>query len=315
MNLGYKELDENEQKLAKSSFTFHTRMRKIELVFLMVLFAICTISTIVFGIWSIVDATKINSFFAYGMMTILFLVVFAIGQMIFKFIKWMMRRMNDGENLPLLQKRSLKSILNYMHGNIGGMIWAILWGTIVFSVIIVCLGEGAFILEDLPTIVQTGLKMMLVFLVGHIFFRLIHSHSNYTKKMLENTKEYYNYGNGTNDGKRYAEHIDWSMRENMQFCCKQIVLTKEIVLGYAHTDSWFYPVAIPRDFIKEAEYREILWSNSKISACTGVLACKLNNDKVIDFYLSRGMGNARVVELLQKYGMEFTIRNDMMEYQ
>ena len=318
MELGFKKLDEKQQKQAKSGFRGHVRARRFEWVFLVVLFAVSVIGTIVFGVWTIFEPEKVRLFKAFGMITIVWLIVFGIGEAIGWFIEWVMRRMTDGEKLPAACKRSLKDTLNYMNGNVGGLLWDILWGCLLFSGLVAWAVTTADGKAKTPLNMENFLNAMPRFfillgivLAGHFLLEMIHKRRNRIPKMLKNTKTYYNYGNE----EMFVKYVDWSLQENMLFRTKQLVLTKEIILGYGHTDTVFYPIAISREFIKEAEYREVLWSNSKVSACTGVLACKLHNGKVVDFYLSRGVGNQRVCNLLIKYEFPFSIRKDAVEYQ
>ena len=310
MELGYKKLDDKEQKTAKRSFNFSVGIRKVQFYFLVAMLAIGIVMTIVFGVMSITDETKVRMFKACGIITIIIVLGFLFGHLLMKLIEYLVKKQNQGDVLPDVSERTLKSTLNYMRGNIGGLIWDIMWGIIAFSALVVSLPNGLF-KEDINVRLRTTILVSIViFIVGHIFFKIMHKRRDLTSKMLKQTKKFYDY----DDAEKYAEYVDWSLRDNMLLRCRQVVLTKEVLLGYANTDCYFIPVAVPREYIDEAEFREVLSTNSKASYCDGVLACRLKNGKVIDFYLSRGIGNKQVCDLLIKYDFPFTIRTDTVEY-
>ena len=135
--------------------------------------------------------------------------------------------------------------------------------------------------------------------------------------MLKWTRRYYNYGD-EKQGELFKEYVEWSLKKSMLLNCQSIVLTNEFLLGSADSYTFFYPVAIPRDFIKEAELR-MVYSHERsksttVNICEAVLACRLNNEKIVNFYLARNKGVEMVVACLQKSGFKFTTRTDMVEY-
>lgn len=308
MELGFKNLDEKKQESAKKSFNFHKKARRFEDYALILYFTGFVAVTIWLGLKSISDRTYLTRFLQ-GLAFVIALLAIYFGWE--HFLNWLfvtVFRSQNNEKLPNVSKRSLRNVLNAMNGNIGGLIWDVLWGCVLFSALVAGASVGSLTWENVSNI---GGEMCLIYAGGYVLFRVIHKRRNLIKRMLKYTIEYYNYGNG----KVYSEYVDWSLKENMLLCCKQYVLTKEFFMGYAHSDIWFYPVVIPRDFIAEAEIRGALYSDSRVTLSKAILACKLNNGKVIDFYLSRLNGSKMAIELLQKHGFEFTVRNDMVEYQ
>ncbi|MBQ6696238.1 MAG: hypothetical protein IJN16_06000 [Lachnospiraceae bacterium] len=307
MQLGFQNLDEEEQKKAKKNVDFHRKTRTFE-GYLLLAFLI---GWIVLTGWMGIKAISDRSYLSRFLESLIALVVTVGICVAFKyFLDWLFSavfKSQNTEKLPKQSRRSLRNVLNYMNGNIALLVWEISWGIIVFSALLVVVMEKAFRLQ---AVVSYGSKILLIFLVGYVLFHALHKRRDLTKRLLQNTVGYYNYG----DGKLYAEYVDWSIRENLLLCCKQYVLTKEFFLGYAHTDIGFCPVAIPREFVKEAEVRMALSADSKTSVSRAILACKLCNGKVINFYLSRFQGSYMAVELLHKHGFEFTVRNDVVEY-
>lgn len=308
MQLGFHDLEEEKQKEAKNNVDFHRKARSFEAYLLYVLLGMWIVGTCYMGIKAISDRSYLSRFLQSLIALIVICgICFAWKYVLDWLFSWVFKRQNT-EKLPKQSKRSLKNVLNDMNGNIALMIWEIFWGIIVFSALLVAGMEKALSTE---AVAGYGSKMLIAFFVGYVIFQMIHKRRNLTKRLLQNTVGYYNYG----DGKLYAEYVDWSLRENMLLCCKQYVLTKEFFLGYAHSDIGFCPVAIPREFIKEAEVRLALSADSKVSISRAVLACKLCNGKVIDFYLSRYQGSGLAIELLQKHGFSFAVRSDVVEYQ
>lgn len=308
MQLGFQDLKEEEQKKAKKHMDFHKKTRSAEMYLIYVLMGMWAAGTCFMGIKAISDKSYLSRFLeSLIALSVTCGICFAWKYVLELLFEWVFKRQNT-EKLPKQSMRSLKSVLNYMNGNIALMIWEIFWGIIVFSALLVAGMEKAL---SIQTVAGYGSKMLIVFFTGYVLFHIIHKRRDLTMRLLKNTIDYYNYG----DGIQYAAYVDWSFRENMLLCCKQYVLTKEFFLGYAHTDIGFYPVAIPREFIKEAEVRMALSADSKVSVSKAVLACKLCNGKVIDFYLSRYQGSSLAVKLLQKHGFPFTVRNDVVEYQ
>ena len=308
MQLGFHDLDEEKQKKAKNNVEFHRKARSFEEYLLYVLLGVWVVGTCFMGIKAISDRSYLSRFLeSLIALCVTCGICFAWKYFLDWLFSWVFKRQNT-EKLPKQSMRSLKSVLNYMNGNIALMIWEIFWGIIVFSALLVAGMEKAL---SIQAVAGYGSKMLIVFFAGYVLFHIIHKRRDLTKRLLKNTVDYYNYG----DGAQYAAYVDWSLRENMLLCCKQYVLTNEFFLGYAHSDIGFCPVAIPREFIKEAEVRMVLSANSKVSVSRAVLACKLCNGKVIDFYLSRYQGSRLAVELLQKHGLSFTVRNDVVEYQ
>lgn len=308
VEFGFRNRDEKEQQHAKNRYEFRRKTTKLQdyfLRFLGIALALCVIGL---GIKAVFDRSYVK---AFGQMLALFIVLCAVyfgtGPLLIGLFTWVFRRQNN-EKLPPVSQRNLRKTLNYMNGNVGGLVWNILWGIIAGTALLVSVMEGAFTLEN---VVNFGRKLLLIFAVGYVFFAVIHNRRDLTKRMLGNTVDYYNYG----DGKLFAEYVDWSLRENMLLRCKQYALTKEFFLGYAHTDIGFVPVVLPRDFIKQAEVREAVYSSYRVTVDRTILACKLNNGKVIDFYLSRLMGSRMALELLKKHGFKFTVRTDVVEYQ
>lgn len=308
MQLGFHDLDEEKQKKAKNNVEFHRKARSFEEYLLYVLLGVWVVGTCFMGIKAISDRSYLSRFLeSLIALCVTCGICFAWKYFLDWLFSWVFKRQNT-EKLPKQSMRSLKSVLNYMNGNIALMIWEIFWGIIVFSALLVAGMEKAL---SIQAVAGYGSKMLIVFFAGYVLFHIIHKRRDLTKRLLKNTVDYYNYGDGT----QYAAYIDWSLRENILLCCKQYVLTKEFFLGYAHSDIGFCPVAIPREFIKEAEVRMALSADSKVSVSKAILACKLCNGKVIDFYLSRYQGSRLAVELLQKHGLSFTVRNDVVEYQ
>ena len=308
MQLGFHDLDEEKQKKAKNNVEFHRKARSFEEYLLYVLLGVWVVGTCFMGIKAISDRSYLSRFLeSLIALCVTCGICFAWKYFLDWLFSWVFKRQNT-EKLPKQSMRSLKSVLNYMNGNIALMIWEIFWGIIVFSALLVAGMEKAL---SIQAVVGYGSKMLIVFFAGYVLFHIIHKRRDLTKRLLKNTVDYYNYGDGT----QYAAYVDWSLRENILLCCKQYVLTKEFFLGYAHSDIGFCPVAIPREFIKEAEVRMALSADSKVSVSKAILACKLCNGKVIDFYLSRYQGSRLAVELLQRHGFSFTVRNDVVEYQ
>lgn len=308
MQLGFHDLKEEEQKKAKEHVDFHKKTRSAEMYLIYVLLGFWAAGTCFMGIKAISDRSYLSRFLE----SLIALcatcgICFAWKYFLDWLFAWVFKRQNT-EKLPKQSERSLKHVLSHMNGNIALMIWEIFWGIIVFSALLVAGMEKAL---SIQAVVGYGGKMLFVFLIGCVLFQWLHRRRDLTKRLLQNTVGYYNYGDGT----QYAAYVDWSLRENMLLCCKQYVLTNEFFLGYAHSDIGFCPVAIPREFIKEAEVRMVLSANSKVSVSRAVLACKLCNGKVIGFYLSRYQGSRLAVELLQRHGFSFTVRNDVVEYQ
>lgn len=306
--LGFKEIDKKRQENRKNNFLLSRKLRKWEMGLVIIIFGALGINTGRMGIKAIKDTEYVKPFlqslgFLVGLLAICFGTVF--------FLEWLFNFVfmkQNTEKLPMQSNRSLRKILNQMNGSIPLIVWNVGWGCIVFTALIMGIGEHLMTIENIVTV---GGNMLKVYLVGYVIFRFIHSRRNLTKRMLRYTKEVYNYG----DGKVYAEYIDWSIREHLLLACKQYMLTDEFFLGYAYSDMGFAPIAIPREFIKNAEVRMAYTADSQMSTSKSILACQLYNGKVVDFYLSRFEGNQMAVDLLRKKGFQFTIRTDMVEYQ
>lgn len=306
--LGFKEIDEKRQKDRKDDFLFHKKMNRWERFIVVFIFGVFTVATIRLGIKAIADISYMSQFIL-ALSCLVVMLVIAFGTE--RFLDWLFRfvfsRQNT-EKLPKQSQRTLRWILNRMSGRVGVVLWNVMWGCIVFSALIVAVGEKLLTIDNLIT--AEG-KIIIIYIIGYAVLSIIYSRRDLTNRMTKNTKNFYNFG----DDKKYAEYVDWSIREHLLLACKQYVLTEEFLLGYAQGDVGFYPVAIPREFIKASEVRIALTADSKNITSKAIMACLLCNGKVVDFYLSRYVGNRMAVDLLKKRGFEFTVREDRVEYQ
>jgi len=223
----------------------------------------------------------------------------------FSFSDWMEIRRTDG-TVPLEEdKRSLKRTLAYMSGKVlqktfdvlnfieigmfgfGGLGWAIYFGTEkeIGIVIVIILG----------LIVWTVLLHCLMSYIKNNKNRMV-------KRVLENSKEYVDYG----DEAEFTDFVDRSLRNDMIFRCKNLVLTKDVVLGRIDNDREFLPVAVlRREVLSDSFYvmKRIHGRGRRAyKSIDGILELRLKNGNVIKLYTSEGFGNDRVRRMLLDAG-------------
>lgn len=318
MKLGFKDIDEEEQKAAKKRFEFDRKMKKSNWYLLLFLGVIWVIFAIVLGIQSIFDHSKFPQFIAMvGFIGVIVIIVWGYGRLLEWFMEWINKRMYVRE-LPKESRRTLKYTLNSMRYNVPCILWDVFWAVIIFTVLFMGMellfnAPGEFFRKAGQYVLVWGPIILLV----HVFLKLIHQEFDYTTKMLKLTSDFYNYGNELQRD-TYKQHIEWSLKNNMIFNSKSIVLTKEYLIGSANSNTRFRPVAIPRDFVKAAEVRMVYshqrTKSSTATICDAILTCKLNNDKLVEFYIARNWGVEMIIEGLQESGFAFTLREDVVEY-
>lgn len=128
---------------------------------------------------------------------------------------------------------------------------------------------------------------------------MLHNKCHLINRMLENTKEYCDYANEA----EFVKFVDKSLRNDMIFCCKRLVLTKDVVLGRIDNEREFLPVAILRSEVQSdsfyIEKRKYHRSNTPgYIHMYGILELRLKNGNVVKIHTSEGCGNDRVRQLL-----------------
>lgn len=218
------------------------------------------------------------------------------------FIEWVNKKIYV-RNLPKESDRTLKKTLNSMRDNLFCLLWNVLWGVLVFTLIIVGLNTMnpmEFLKDALWFVAISG----PIFLGGNILGKIIHEEKDCTKNLLKRTFEIYDYGD-ENQKKLFREHLEWSLRNNMLVNSKNIVVTEEFLVGSA-SDTGFCPVAISRIFVKKAEvrttYSQGTGKNGALLVCDAHLVCELMNGDEIAFLLGRGESAELVEEKLNDTG-------------
>ncbi len=177
----------------------------------------------------------------------------------------------------------LQDVLRKMRGKPLLLAWDIIQGIGLFAMLIVIItGWNTFdknIELSMGLLLIASYQIIMHFLISHSYN--IH---NYIGKLLEITGKYYEYG----DEQAFLQYVTGSLKERTVLNTGQLILTEDLILGYAEGDLIFRPVAIPRSEILESEfYVKYVFGKAPNR---GVLKCQLKNKKSLDLYVTIGRG-------------------------
>lgn len=303
MQIGFKQVDEEEQNRNKKFFNVNKILGKIAAIVIGIFFLISVAGTIYYGLNSTEDEENMRRFREFSVMSLAVSGAILAGYSLEQIIAGIQKRAqtsfteNPKEKLPDVSGISLRESLGYMRGKAGVIVWDSVWGCILFSFIFAFLGSSEL---EFWIKVRNILFIVWVLILGHVLFLIYYRGRNYTGRMLRITKKYYNVEND----EYYAACVEKSLKNDMMFRCRQFILTGEFILGCSESDIFFKPAAIPVREVESAEFYEVC-SGGKTVVYKGVLACRLLNGQIVEFYVSRGAGNGNICSLLDYYNFPY----------
>lgn len=205
--------------------------------------------------------------------------------------------------LPPVKKRSLKKTLSYMSGNIVCKVCDFLNGLMTFIYMggQIVLPEGSK--DDWRVAILIVLGLIIWSVAWHFILTYIdENRRRYVNWMLDYTRKYYDYG----EASEFETFVDASIKDNMIFRTRRLVVTKDIVLGCLdceHKYEGFVPVAVMRkDVASDSFYEEERWyrrRNMEVHTTDGILELRMKNGDTIKLFVSEGRKNKIIRELLR----------------
>lgn len=141
---------------------------------------------------------------------------------------------------------------------------------------------------------------MLMLIGGHLIIKNIYKHRRFDRLIYKCTPKYIDIS----DENTYMDSIDRSVQRGILGFAGLWMITDEYIIGRI-SDVWFEPVVIPRSQVM----KYIFFSEKKIAVRglpVGVLQCKLNNGKCVNYEVGRGKGCKQVIQILNEQGIPWT---------
>lgn len=195
------------------------------------------------------------------------------------------------KKLPPEDKRTLHEVLAFLSGKVMLLLWDILYTILVMAPVMV----AAFLQASVVSWewIFRPLIVFGIFICGHALCRIYYKKRSFRKKLLVATKMYIPILDDT----LFCDRLEQSLKTTMRFYSRQLVVTDEFLLGYTRDDQFFEPAAIPREEILEAEFYLMRWAGH-VRVTKGILACKLKNGFIVEFYTTRNEGITMVQKAL-----------------
>lgn len=192
----------------------------------------------------------------------------------------------------------LQEVLRKMRGKPFLLVWDIIQGIGLFAMLLIVVGGWRNFEHKLALAGTLALSVGYQVAV-HMLIKYYYNTRNYIGKLIETTRKYYDYDNE----QAFLEYVAQSLKDKTVFKMGQLILTEDLILGYAEGDLVFKPAAIPRSEIVESKFHiKYAFGNAPNR---GVLRCRLKNKKTMDLYIAIGAtGINGMRELLRQYNFE-----------
>ncbi len=214
------------------------------------------------------------------------------------------KRETDPARWPRPTARTVGQTLRFMSGKVGVFVWDIIMGTVLFSFLFALTVQNADNgTEKLP--VLGIVKLLAGMLVIRIFIMLYYYFRSYTKKMMKITESYL----GEQDKTYFLSELEKNLKEHLFYYSRQWIITKEFILAYSETDSFFRPVAVPFSQMAHLKYvkkeRNVQMRGSSVKVYSAVIECSLKNGKTVDLYVGNRFKCQLIPNVLEYFSISF----------
>lgn len=304
MKIGFREVDEQEQKINRSLDKSNRIFTVIEALLLCLMAILVIFCVVYYGIRVGAYGDSPENFFNSISMLGVVCGSIAFAVIIMNLIEYVQKKsVLVSPELGRVDGRkeySLKNALSIMKPKVAVIVWDVLVGLILFSMVFAQLiSEEIFNPEAW---VRNSIVLSVMLPAGHFLFGLLYRNRSYHKKMLKTTKKYLDIGSDD----MFCHRVDQSLRNSLLFCSKQFCFTTDYLMGYADTDVNYQIAAIPTGEIEAMQYFVRRENNGRVTIEKGILACRLKNGKVIHFYLGMGKMLSPTLNALNYYRINYS---------
>lgn len=309
MRVGFEEYDEWDQEKKKRLWKLDSKMTRVEIGFLGLIFLLFVLGTVYYGYRTVVYGDGLEPLKICAFLMIATLLLALCGYLLMKTIIRMQKRMSGTGSLPFRlanpDKRTLDGVLNYLRVvNPIMLVWDIPMGLLA----LVCLIPMGRLTRDT---IMTRATFVAVFLAGHFIVWLICRKFSYKKRLLKCTKNYRVIDNS----EMFFGTLENSLKTELLHCSRYFVITGSYLMGHTDNGLFFYPVAIPRAEIVRAEFYLEKYYGVNTRQTMGILSCELTSRRVVKFYTAPNTGVNVVLQALNDSGFSYKINNtDIYKY-
>lgn len=168
------------------------------------------------------------------------------------------------------------------------------------------------LLERGTVTLETALCLILAVLLagGHFFWSWRWKKHSFAGKLLINTKKLI----PMKDTFEYAAAVERSLADGVLYYDKEMVLTREFIIGLLQTDIRFVPAAVPRAEIAQMVFfcrRPVLNRCRKYDM--GIPDCRLYSGQSIEFLIGQDPRMERILRDLDYYGIAWSEEETVYE--
>ncbi|MGN0350812.1 MAG: hypothetical protein ACI4ES_04100 [Roseburia sp.] len=214
------------------------------------------------------------------------------------------------EPLPVQAVRgqgwNLEKLLRKMDINIGIFVWDMAWGLLLVIFIFLEIFCGGNMYGYVFIAVEAT-----ILVVGHCVIRSVSKRAKYSKKIIKYTEETCGL---IHNKEQFVQWLDAEVRDRILYQSSQFTLTENCVIGRLVSDVYCYPVAIPKDMIKEMSFSFSVSINRYGNRNPiGILTCFLQNGKLVKLHLGGSQYAYKVLKVLKKYNVNVS-ENEELTY-
>lgn len=286
MKIGFKKVDEKEQKWIKVSRNIDIFLYWVIMGIVWLVIAFFFFAALYQIVCSLIYKEERNDMFRHVSSAAMWLVVPVSLWLIRKMIDFIQRAnilFSPNYVNPHYEKAesfSLREVMGLMQGKPIQWVWDFTFLLFLVSMLGVIISGGS---TDIVSSCTLCLILTIMLLTGHFLFRRYYLRRPYEKILVRNSQEY----SSIDRPEYFCQRIHQSLKTQLCFCSRQFCFTKDLFLGYTEADTYYHPAAIFREDIQAMEFY-ILRVNGRVMIDKGILACKLKNGNVVDFYLGSG---------------------------
>lgn len=208
--------------------------------------------------------------------------------------------------LPERGTVTLETALHAMSIKMGVIYWDTAFGLLlgILLLLMFCLGG------NIPLILMFCLILAVLLAGGYFFWSWLWKKRSFAGKLLNNTKTFIPMENTF----EYAAAVERSLADGVLYYDKEMVLTRNFIIGLLETDIRFVPAAVPRAEIAQLAFfcrSPVLNRYRKYDM--GILDCRLYSGQSIEFLIGQGPRMERILRVLDYYGIAWSEEETVYE--
>lgn len=292
------EKDKKEQQILKKLHKADLTFRHVFInVIIIILCVLCMISIVRYLMMDVRSPEDNEQLIMCAVMTVFFLLLGALnnfwGDKLFdRFLTWVNGRYERKNQRISAGIKDLNSALHQLSQSNGVVVWDTIWGSGVafMAVMFIVFFERC----NKPAVLGLLTFNVIMLIGGHLIGKKIWLSHRFEKRICKYTKNYLEIA----DEDAYVASVDASVRIGVLGFAGLWMLTDAYVIGRL-SDISFEPVAIPRAAIVKYTF----FFEKKIAAKglpIGILQCRLNNGKCVNYTLGRGKACDQALSVLNE---------------